>query len=66
VRFARDSNRMLKDIWKVKTNAWRGQYAVANRRFSFPAEDLDWAEGTHTPAHGILMSASDRTYATAS
>ena len=24
MRFARDSNRMLQDIWKVKTNAWRG------------------------------------------
>jgi dolichyl-phosphate beta-glucosyltransferase len=42
VRFARDSNRMLKDIWKVKTNAWRGQYAVANQRFIFPAEDHQW------------------------
>ena len=43
VRFARDSNRMLKDIWKVKTNAWRGQYTVENQRFSFPAEDGEWA-----------------------
>ena len=42
VRFARDSNRMLKDIWKVKTNAWRGQYAVENQRFRFPAEDGEW------------------------
>jgi len=39
VRFARDSNRMLQDIWQVKRNAWRGQYAVATRRFDFPAED---------------------------
>ena len=66
VRFARDSNRMLKDIWKVKTNAWRGQYAAANQRFTFPAEDHDWAEGTHTPPHGIRISAVDRSYATAS
>ena len=66
VRFARDSNRMLKDIWKVKTNAWRGQYAVANQRFSFPAEDHDWADGTHTPAHGTPVAGSDRTYAAAS
>ena len=55
VRFARDSNRMLKDIWKVKTNAWRGQYAVANQRFSFPAED-------QTPASGVtaVAPASER------
>ena len=59
VRFARDSNRMLKDIWKVKTNAWRGQYAVANQRFSFPAEDHDWADGAHTVG-------SDPRYAAAS
>jgi dolichyl-phosphate beta-glucosyltransferase len=39
VRFARDSNRMLQDIWKVKTNAWRGQYAVSTSRFNFPADD---------------------------
>lgn len=44
VRFARDSNRMLQDIWKVKRNAWRGQYAVANQRFSFPAADGEWGE----------------------
>jgi dolichyl-phosphate beta-glucosyltransferase len=59
VRFARDSNRMLQDIWKVKRNAWRGQYAVANQRFSFPAEDGEWAEGTHTMA-------AEPVYATAS
>jgi dolichyl-phosphate beta-glucosyltransferase len=56
VRFARDSNRMLQDIWKVKTNAWRGQYAVANRRFIFPIED-QWAAGAHTPAHGTQVPA---------
>ena len=39
VRFARDSNRMLQDIWKVKTNAWRGQYAAATSTFTFPAAD---------------------------
>jgi dolichyl-phosphate beta-glucosyltransferase len=56
VRFARDSNRMLQDIWKVKTNAWRGQYAVANRRFIFPIED-QWAASAHTPAHGTQVPA---------
>ncbi len=66
VRFARDSNRMLKDIWKVKTNAWRGQYAVANQRFSFPAEDHEWADGTQTAALGTPVAGSDRTYAAAS
>jgi dolichyl-phosphate beta-glucosyltransferase len=66
VRFARDSNRMLKDIWQVKRNALRGQYAAANQRFSFPAEDHHWGEGTHTPAHGIPLSEIERTYATAS
>ena len=52
VRFARDSNRMLQDIWKVKTNAWRGQYAAANTRFVFPEED-QWGAGMHTPPHGM-------------
>jgi dolichyl-phosphate beta-glucosyltransferase len=66
VRFARDSNRMLKDIWKVKTNAWRGQYAVANQRFSFPAEDHDWGEGAHTPPHGTPVAAPNPVYAAAS
>ena len=66
VRFARDSNRMLKDIWKVKTNAWRGQYAVANPRFNFPPEDAEWFEGGHTPPHGMPVSAAERTYAAAS
>ena len=55
VRFARDSNRMLQDIWKVKTNAWRGQYAVENQRFSFPAEDQHGG-GVHTPAHGVAAA----------
>ncbi|MDQ6635252.1 MAG: glycosyltransferase [Gemmatimonadota bacterium] len=52
VRFARDSNRMLKDILRVRTNAWRGQYAVANQPFSFPVEDRQWDTGA-TPAHGL-------------
>lgn len=53
VRFARDSSRMLQDIWQVRTNAWRGQYAAAaNTRFVFPDEDR-WTPGIHTPAHGI-------------
>jgi dolichyl-phosphate beta-glucosyltransferase len=56
VRFARDSNRMLQDIWKVKRNAWRGQYAVANQSFSFPAEDHDWMPEAETVAHGELAS----------
>ena len=53
VRFARDSNRMLQDIWKVKTNAWRGQYDVAApSRFTFPAADHS-ALAVHTPPHGM-------------
>jgi len=52
MRFASDSRRMLLDIWRVRTNAWRGQYAVANRRFVFPAED-QWGAGVHTPPHGM-------------
>jgi len=52
VRFARDSGRMLQDIWQVRTNAWRGQYAAASTAFVFPEEDR-WATGVHTPAHGI-------------
>lgn len=39
VRFARDSGRMLQDIWTVKTNAWRGRYVAAGPRFVFPADD---------------------------
>ena len=56
VRFARDSNRMLQDIWKVKTNAWRGQYAVANQRFSFPVEDHHWSPVLETAGRGELVS----------
>ena len=52
VRFARDSSRMLRDIWQVRTNAWRGQYAAANARFDFPDEDR-WTPGIHTPPHGV-------------
>jgi dolichyl-phosphate beta-glucosyltransferase len=32
VRFARDGRRMLKDIWRVKANAWRGRYAARHDR----------------------------------
>ncbi len=40
MRFARDSRRMLRDIWQVRTNAWRGTYAASSgSRFVFPAED---------------------------
>lgn len=59
VRFARDSSRMLQDIWQVRTNAWRGQYNAANQHFVFPAEDM-WAEGIHTPPHGIPNSLNER------
>jgi dolichyl-phosphate beta-glucosyltransferase len=52
VRFARDSNRMLQDIWKVKTNAWRGQYAASAPRFAFPVGDQA-AAAMHTPLYGI-------------
>jgi dolichyl-phosphate beta-glucosyltransferase len=55
VRFARDSNRMLQDIWKVKTNAWRGQYAVANSRFVFPVED-QWAADVPAPSRGLAAA----------
>lgn len=51
MRFASDSRRMFIDIWRVRTNAWRGQYAVANTRFVFPVED-QWGAGVHTPPHG--------------
>lgn len=57
VRFARDSSRMLRDIWQVRTNAWRGQYAAANTRFDFPDEDR-WMPGIHTPAHGVPVRES--------
>jgi dolichyl-phosphate beta-glucosyltransferase len=65
VRFARDSSRMLQDIWQVRTNAWRGRYAVAATRFVFPDEDR-WTPGIHTPPHGVPMSASTGTLAAAS
>jgi dolichyl-phosphate beta-glucosyltransferase len=57
VRFARDGRRMLRDIWQVRTNAWRGQYASADTRFDFPAEDR-WTPGIHTPPHGIRVRES--------
>jgi len=62
VRFARDSRRMLQDIWQVRTNAWRGRYAAAVSHFEFPVED-EWLTGIHTPPHGIPTS--DRRLATA-
>ncbi len=54
VRFARDSNRMLQDIWKVKRNAWRGEYAAAGAGFVFPEED-QWGDGRNTPPHGLPL-----------
>ena len=57
VRFARDSSRMLRDIWQVRTNAWRGQYAKAATAFQFPIED-QWLPGMHTPPHGILAAST--------
>jgi dolichyl-phosphate beta-glucosyltransferase len=66
VRFARDSSRMLQDIWQVRTNAWRGQYAAANTGFVFPDEDR-WTPGVHTPAHGVpTANAPQASLATAS
>lgn len=59
IRFARDGNRMLHDIWKVKTNAWRGRYAVTSSRFAFPEEDR-WTPGIHTPPYGMASAAADR------
>jgi dolichyl-phosphate beta-glucosyltransferase len=64
VRFARDSRRMLQDIWQVRTNAWRGQYAAANARFVFPDEDR-WVPGVHTPPHGIPAASARGSSATA-
>ena len=52
MRFASDSRRMFLDIWRVRLNAWRGQYSAAQPRFAFPAEDQS-ADGVHTPPHGI-------------
>jgi len=60
VRFARDSSRMLRDIWQVRTNAWRGQYATSGTSFDFPAED-QWIPGVHTPPHGIPASSAPDT-----
>ena len=57
MRFASHGRRMLIDIWRVRTNAWRGQYAAANRRFEFPIED-QWGAGVHTPPHGTPVGAS--------
>jgi dolichyl-phosphate beta-glucosyltransferase len=58
VRFARDSRRMLQDIWQVRTNAWRGQYKTANQRFVFPCED-QWPAGAVTPPHGMPAADSE-------
>ena len=58
MRFASDSRRMFIDIWRVRTNAWRGQYAVANKRFVFPVED-QWGAGVHTPPHGLPVRMSE-------
>ena len=58
MRFASDSRRMFLDIWRVRTNAWRGQYAAANKRFVFPVED-QWGAGVHTPPHGLPVRASE-------
>jgi len=65
VRFARDSRRMLHDIWQVRTNAWRGRYAAATGRFDFPAEDR-WTPGVRTPPHGIPASTPHERLAAAS
>jgi dolichyl-phosphate beta-glucosyltransferase len=62
VRFARDSSRMLQDIWQVRINAWRGQYAAGTPRFVFPAED-QWVPGVHTPPHGVPKAAPESTLA---
>jgi len=65
VRFARDSSRMLQDIWQVRTNAWRGRYAAPDAGFVFPDEDR-WTPGIHTPPHGIPVGASSSTLVSAS
>jgi glycosyltransferase involved in cell wall biosynthesis len=52
MRFARDSRRMLIDIWRVRMNSLRGSYRAANERFIFPSED-QWQVGVHTPPHGF-------------
>ena len=65
VRFARDSTRMLQDIWQVRTSAWRGRYAAPDAGFVFPDEDR-WTPGIHTPPHGTPVSASSSALASAS
>ena len=60
VRFARDSHRMLVDIWQVRLNAWRGQYSAANKHFVFPEED-QWGTGVHTPAYGMPVQVQQGT-----
>ena len=54
VRFARDSRRMLTDIWQVRRNAWRGQYSKDAGGFEFPLEDQG-RPSVHTPVHGMAM-----------
>jgi dolichyl-phosphate beta-glucosyltransferase len=65
VRFARDSTRMLQDIWQVRTSAWRGVYAAPDTGFVFPDEDR-WTPGVHTPAHGTPVRSGASTLAAAS
>ena len=65
VRFARDSRRMLQDIWQVRTSAWRGLYQAPDAGFVFPDEDR-WTPGIHTPAHGTPVRNDATTLAAAS
>jgi dolichyl-phosphate beta-glucosyltransferase len=65
VRFARDSRRMLQDIWQVRISAWRGLYATTGGGFVFPEEDR-WTPGIHTPAHGTPVRSAPSTLATTS
>jgi dolichyl-phosphate beta-glucosyltransferase len=65
VRFARDSSRMLQDIWQVRISAWRGLYATTGGGFVFPEEDR-WTPGIHTPAHGTPVRSAPSTLATTS
>ena len=65
VRFARDSRRLLQDIWQVRTSAWRGLYAAPDAGFVFPDEDR-WTPGVHTPAHGTPVRNGASTLAAAS
>ncbi len=58
MRFARDGRRMFSDIWVVRMNAWRGQYAAANRTFVFPIEDR-FTTPVHTPAHDVAAHDDD-------